>query len=55
MHVETEMCIATELWMIVITPCDSNDERQRWTISTFEEYKKNLLRNANKMESEVPH
>lgn len=41
--------------MVVVEPCELNDERQKWGISSFQEYKKNLLLNANKMESEIPH
>lgn len=41
------MCLSTELWMVVVSPCDLNDERQKWTIIKFEDYKRKLLNDVN--------
>lgn len=43
MHSNTELCLQTELWMLIVAPCDPTDERQRWVITSFEEYKRNFV------------
>lgn len=54
MHSKTELCLQTELWMLIVAPCDLTDERQRWVITSFEEYKRNLLLNVNKIDRGNP-
>lgn len=53
-HIGTKRCLTTEGWMLIIAPCELNDDKQKWNISSFEEYKNVQLFNANKMESEIP-
>lgn len=46
-HVEKKLCLATDSWMVKVSPCDLNDERQKWTIIKYEDYKRNLGNKAN--------
>lgn len=51
-HKESGLCLATELWMVVVAPCNLKDEKQHWKISSFEQFKNNLLHNINKNDRE---
>ncbi|XP_031634085.1 polypeptide N-acetylgalactosaminyltransferase 13-like [Contarinia nasturtii] len=48
-HIATGLCLATELWMVIVTPCNLKDERQHWKILSFNEYKQNLMLNIDKI------
>lgn len=41
------MCLAFELYMSVVSPCDLNDERQKWTINELEDYEQKLVNDVN--------
>lgn len=46
-HVERGTCLTTDGWMIAVLTCNPKDDRQRWRISSYEEFKNNVLLDPN--------
>ncbi|XP_031617135.1 polypeptide N-acetylgalactosaminyltransferase 1-like [Contarinia nasturtii] len=53
-HTDTKLCLQTNGWMAVVDRCNLKDERQKWKILSYDEFKKNLLARANQIDRGSP-
>ncbi|XP_055296048.1 polypeptide N-acetylgalactosaminyltransferase 1-like isoform X2 [Sitodiplosis mosellana] len=53
-HLDTGLCLSTDTWNAIAAPCNLDDNKQKWIISSFEEYSRKLLDNFNPIDPNNP-